>query len=78
MPSQSSLEGKSTPDQWIVTGSPDSERVVLEREMETWEESDGLKKMRDRRRRMGEIGGFIFLFGFLFVFCSVVEMVVVI
>lgn len=60
MPSQSSLVGESTPDQWIVNGSPDLGSVVLEREMETWVESDWAMKEREKREKMSKmIGGII-------------------
>lgn len=40
MPSQSSLDGESTPDQWIVTLSPDLGIVFGVAEIETGEEDD--------------------------------------
>lgn len=36
MPSQSRSEGESTPDHWMRTESPDLDRVVLDRETETF------------------------------------------
>lgn len=54
MPSQSSFEGESTPDHWIVTGSPDLERACGDTEMET-SEAEGVKRRERRRERMIEV-----------------------
>lgn len=49
MPSQSSFEGVSMPDHWMRTESPDLERVVGFREIETcWVT---VKKRVERRKK---------------------------
>lgn len=65
MPSQSSFEGESTPDHWIVTGSPDLERVCGDTEMET-SKAEGVQRRDRRRERMiEEVTGIIIFFFFL-------------
>lgn len=52
MPSQSRSEGESMPDHLTRTESPDLERVVVFREMETWCWKEGLKKKKRKRKKM--------------------------
>lgn len=48
MPSQSSLDGESTPDHWIVTLSPDLGTVFGVTEIETSDEDKGVIKIKER------------------------------
>lgn len=48
MPSQSSLDGESTPDHWIVTLSPDLGTVFGVAEIETSDEDKGVIKIKER------------------------------
>lgn len=68
MPSQSSLDGESTPDHWIVTSSPDLGIVLGVTEIETlqWDNSGIRIKNRNRIIDLGFSDNIIFLDGFGF------------
>lgn len=70
MPSQSSLDGESTPDHWIVTSSPDLGIVLGVTEIETlqWDNSGIKIKNRNRIIDLGFSDNIIFLDGFGFFF----------
>lgn len=69
MPSQSRLDGESTPDHWIRIGSPDLERILGEMDREGPDCVDGSRRERRKTMRRGimvavevevvETGGFV-------------------